>query len=318
MQQLQMRMAALPAVQSAATGWAAILSGGRRAERIVMLGKQPSEQEETFCRISPGYFATLRTPLLSGRDFEFRDNDNEPVPTIVNRAFASRYFGSEDAVGREFRRTDGVRHQVVGIAADSHYGDLHGGPEPIAYMPMKPPRAFVLYVRSTLDSLSVAKVAGRESAALGGGMRVVDATPLPTLVGNTMLKERLLAGIGGACGFLGLILAAIGIFGLLNYAVVRRTREIGIRAALGARRLEVVGLVMRDLLGVGGAGLAMGLAVALVLMRFAGPLLFEIQPADPLVFGTALAIFVVTSVLAAGIPARRAAAIDPVIALRNE
>ena len=138
-QEIQMRVAALPNVQGAATGWMAIFSGARRAQRVVVPGKPPSAaREETFYRVSPGYFAALRTPLLSGRDFTFRDNDDEPVATVVNRAFAMTYFGSEAVLGREFLRDDGVRHQIVGLAANSHFGSLRSGPEPIAYMPMKP------------------------------------------------------------------------------------------------------------------------------------------------------------------------------------
>jgi predicted permease len=216
MQQLQMRVGALANVQGAATGWMAIFSGARRAQRVVLPGEAPSEHEETFYRVSPGYFAALRTPLLGGRDFSFRDNDDEPVPTIVNQAFARRYFGSESVLGREFRRDDGVRHQIVGLAADSHFGSLRTAPEPIAYMPMKPPRAFTLYVRSTLEAGSVAKMVQREAEVLGSGLRVRDATTVDALVGGTILKERLLACIGGSFALLGLMLATIGLFGLLN------------------------------------------------------------------------------------------------------
>ena len=174
MQEIQTRVAALPNVQQVAAAWMPVFSGARRAQRVVLPGRPPSEREETFYRVSPGYFATLRTPLLKGRDFTFSDNDDEPVPTIVNRAFARRYFGTEDVLGREFRRDDGVRHQIVGLAADSHFGSLRDGPEPIAYMPMKPPRIFTLYVRSTLDPGSVAKMVDREGkrwpAGSGSGM----------------------------------------------------------------------------------------------------------------------------------------------------
>lgn len=318
MQQIQMRTAALPQVQGAATAWMAVFSDARRAQRVLLPGKRPSEQEETFYRVSPGYFAALRTPLLSGRDFTFQDNDNEPVPTVVNRAFARRYFGNEPVLGREFRRDDGVRHQIVGLAANSHFRSLRYGPEPIAYMPMKPPRAFTLYVRSTLDPVSVSKMVQREAQALGSEARVRDITTLEALVGSTIRTERLLAGIGGAFAFLGLILAATGLFGLLNYSVTRRTREIGIRAVLGAERASIYGLVLKDLCGTMAVGLMAGLAGALTLMHFTQLLLFGIQPVDPLVIGTALAVFAGAAVIAGGLPAHRAAAIDPAVALRHE
>ena len=318
MQQMQLRTAALPGVQGTATAWMAIFSGGRRAQGVALPGRPPSGREETFYRVSPGYFATLRTPLLEGRDFTFRDDETEPVPTIVNRAFARRYFGPGAALGREFRRDDGVLHQVVGVAANSHYGNLRGGPEPIAYFPMKPPLSYTLYVRSTLDAASVAKMVEREARSLGAGVRVVDCTTLQALVGGTILKEKLLAGIGGAFALLGLLLAAIGLFGLLNYSVARRTREIGIRAALGARRIEIYGLVLRDVAAMIAAGLISGTAGALVLMRISASLLFGVRPADPLVIGASMALFLAAAAIAGGLPARRAAAIDPVAALRHE
>lgn len=318
MQELRSRAEALPNVQGAATGWMAIFSGARRAQRVVVAGTAPSEHEETFYRVSPGYFATLRTPLLSGRDFTAQDNDNEPVPTVVNRTFARRYFGSESVLGMEFRRDDGVRHQIVGMAADSHFGSLRNGPEAIAYMPMKPPMAFTLYVRSTLDAGSVAKMVEREAEALGSGLRVRDVTMLHALVGGTILKERLLACMGGAFAFLGLILASVGLFGLLNYSVSRRTKEIGIRVALGAQRLPIYALVLRDLAGTIGGGMIVGLAGALALMHLTQSLLFGVQPIDPLVISTAMAVLLGAAIVAAGLPARRAAAIDPMVALRHE
>jgi len=285
---------------------------------VALPGQRLSESEETFYRVSPGYFATLRTPLLSGRDLTFRDNDDEPVATIVNRAFARKYFGSESVLGKEFRRDDGARHQIVGLAANSHFGDLRSGPEPIAYMPMKPPRAFTLYVRSTLDAASVAKMVERDAQTLDAGVRVRDVTTLDGLIGRTILSERLLGGIGGTFAALGLILAAIGIFGLLNYSVTLRTREIGIRAALGARRLPIYGLVLKDMAGMIAGGLAVGLAGSIALLRLTQSLLFGIRPGDPVVIGTATAVFIGAAIVACALPARRAAAIDPVIALRYE
>src|SRR6185369_4503490 len=127
--------------------------------------------------------------------------------------------------------------------------NLRNGPEGIAYFPMKPTAHFSLYVRSTLDLASVVRMVEREGATVGSGSRVLEVTTLDGLVGNTILKEKLLAGMGGVFAFLGLVLAAVGLFGLLNYSVLRRTKEIGIRAALGAKPRGLVVLVLKDLLG---------------------------------------------------------------------
>jgi len=315
MRQLSARTALLPGVQSAATAWNPLLSGGRRAERVGVAGQPPSATEETFYRVSPGYLATLRTPLLDGRDFVSSDDDTEPISTIVNRKFIDRYHL---ALGREFQGAQGIRHRVIGVAANSLYGSLRNGTEAIAYIPMKPPRAFTLYVRSTLDPGTVGKLVEREAKTLGSGLHVRDMATLESLVGNTILKEKLLAGIGAAFAFLGLALAAVGLFGLLNYSVTRRTKEIGIRSTLGAARSSVVLLVIEESLGMILLGLGVGLAASLVLLRFSRALLYGVEPADPMVIGTAVAVFMAAALAAGSVPALRAASIDPAIALRHE
>jgi predicted permease len=318
MRELQTRVAELPNVQGAAAAWMPVFSNARRAQRVVLPGREPSRQGETFYRVAPGYFATLRTPLLQGRDFTFNDNDNEPVAAVVNRAFEKRYFGGESALGREFRRDDGVRHLIVGVAANSQFGSLRDGAEPIVYMPMKPPRGFTLYVRSGFDVASVMRIVDRECSALGAGIRVTDITTLDALVGASILRERLLASLGGAFAVLGLILASIGVFGLLNYSVTKRTKEIGVRTALGAHRLPIYTLVLKDLAGLLGAGLLAGLICSFVVMRVTQALLFGVAQADWRVVGVSAIVLLGAALIAGGMPARRAARIDPITALREE
>jgi len=207
---------------------------------------------------------------------------------------------------------------VVGVAADSHFGDLRNGPEAIVYMPMKPPRAFTLYVRSTLDAGSVAKIVDREARALGSGVRVRDVTTVEALVESSVRNERLMAGIGGVFALLGLVLAALGVLGILNYSVTRRTKEFGIRTALGAQRLTIYKLVLIELIGTVIGGVALGLAGSLTFIGFAQSLMFGISPVDPLVIGTAMSVLIGTAMIAAGLPAHRAASVDPVEALRAE
>ena len=158
----------------------------------------------------------------------------------------------------------------------------------------------------------------RETEAMGHGARIHDVTTLDTLIGNTLLREKLLASIGGAFALLGLLLAAIGLFGLLNYAVTRRTKEIGIRAALGARASSLVFLVLKDMCGMIAGGLAAGLACSLALLTTVRSLLFGIRTADPVVIATAAAVFLAAALIAGGLPASRAASVDPMVALRHE
>ncbi|MGI8745962.1 MAG: ADOP family duplicated permease [Bryobacteraceae bacterium] len=321
MEQLQRRIAALPGIQAAAIAPWAIFEGSSWTDQVILPGKAPSVREEIFYRVSPGYFAALHTPILSGRDFDHRDSAGEPVSAIVNRAFARKYFERENVLGNEFQTPEGkklIRYRVVGVAANAHYGELRKGPEPMVYVPLQGTNYFSLYARSPLDLGSVAHLVEREARAMGSGTRVREITTLETLVGNTILKEKLLAGIGGVFAFLGLVLAAIGLFGLLNYSVARRTKEIGIRAALGAQRNELVLLVLKDLFAMVSGGLMAGLAGSLAVMMLLRSLLFGIKPADPLVIGTAIAVFLVAALVAGGFPASRAATVDPMVALRNE
>jgi hypothetical protein len=268
-----------------------------------------------FYRVSPGYFATMKTPLLEGRDLTPDDNENGPtVPTVINRSFAKRYFGGDKALGREFQRTDGTRHQIVGVAADAYLG----GPQPVAYFPLKPGARFVLYVRSSIAPLTLSRLVEREASAITPGIHITDTTTLEALVGNTLFKEKLLAATGGIFALLALALASVGLFGLLSYSVSRRTKELGIRTTLGAPRGNIVVLVCRDLLAMTTGGLIAGIAGSLLTMRILKGQLFGIGTADPVVLGTAAAVFLVAALAAGGMPALRAASVDPVIALREE
>ncbi|MBV8898189.1 MAG: ABC transporter permease [Acidobacteriaceae bacterium] len=313
---------AMPGVHGVGIAAWAIFEGSSWTDQVIVPGKGPSEREEIFYRVSPGYFGALRTPLLYGRDFEPTDQpDGDSIPAIVNLAFARQYLDGEHAVGKVFQRMEGkkrVSQRVVGVVANAHYGSLRQGAEPIVYLPIEGQTFFALYVRSELGVGSVLHQAENAAKRAGPGLRVRDVTALNTLVGNTILKEKLLADIGGTFAVLGVMLASIGLFGLLNYSVVRRKREIGIRAALGAQRVELVGLVMKDLAGMIGAGLIAGLAGSLAILLALKSLLFGLKTADPLVLATAIAVFVLAGIVAAGVPAGRAASVDPMVALRQE
>jgi predicted permease len=320
--QLHRRMASQLGVQAAAIAMWPIFQGTGWSEQVIIPGKGPSEQEEIFYRVSPGYFAALQTPLAVGRDFRASDsNARDPAPAIVNEAFARKYFNSVNVLGREFsypREKSSGREVIIGIASDARYYDLRKSADPIAYLPVEGSDWFTLYVRSPLKLGTLARLANREARAIGSGMRIREVTTLETIVGNTLLREKLLADVGGAFAFFGLLLAAIGLFGLLSYSVGRRTKEIGIRAALGARRIEIVSLILKDVSGLMSGGLMIGLGSALAIMTLFRSLLFGIQKADPFVIGTAIGLFLVTGLLAAWLPAHRAATVDPMSALREE
>ncbi|HVO97334.1 MAG TPA: ABC transporter permease [Bryobacteraceae bacterium] len=322
--EFQRRIAALPGIQSAATAQWALFDGAQIGLQVIIPGKQLPDREEILGSVSPGYFAALHTPFLAGRDFDQRDRDyanTGPRPAIINQALARAYFGGENPIGKIFQTPDDqnlVNHQVIGVVANSAFGSLRLAPQPIAYSVIRGTNRFALYVRSSLDLGSVVKMVDREAEAIGYRTRIQEITTLDTLIGDTLLREKLLAGLGGIFAFLGLLLAAIGLFGLLNYSVSRRTKEIGIRAALGARTPSLVMLVLNDMFGLIAAGLAAGLVCAIGLNVAVQSLLYGIRPADPGVIATAAAIFLAAAILAGALPARKAASIDPMTALRHE
>ncbi|WP_321478230.1 ADOP family duplicated permease [uncultured Paludibaculum sp.] len=316
--QVRDRVAASAGVSNAALAWWAAFSDARRAQRIALPGRHVGETEETFYRVSEGFFETLHIPLLDGRALAIHDTDDEPVPSVVNRAFAHKYFGGTHVVGREFLRDDGVRHLIVGLAADAHFSDTHGGPEPIVYMPMKPPRTFTLYVRSNLDAVSAGQLVAREAAALGSGLHATDVVPLDLLVDRTMVREKLLAVVGVAFAAMGLVVTMVGIFGLLSYSVSQRRKEIGLRAALGATRGRLCWFASREVSTPVSAGLLLGLAGALAALRYARSLLVGVGSHDPTVIAAGLAAFLTGALLAGLLPVWHAATVDPAETLRQD
>ena len=319
--QLQRRIEALPGVEGAAMGYRGGLFEGSHSYMQVNVPGQPRpDRQEYTMPASPRYFSTMQLPLLAGREFEQRDRDStnpaSPRPVIVNKAFVERYYANQNPLGKIFRSPDNRGYEIIGVAANAPYGSLREGPQPIVYFIVRGDNYVALYIRTRLDLGSVVKMAEREAEAMGHGTRIRDVTTLDTLIGNTLLREKLLAGIGGVFAFLGLLLAAIGLFGLLNYLVTRRTKEIGI--ALGARPPSLVFLVLKELLAPICGGLAAGLACSLALMTFVRSLLFGVRAVDPLVMITGAAVFLAAALLAGGLPAGRAATIDPMVALRHE
>jgi hypothetical protein len=341
--ELQRRVESLPEVQGAAIGLPGSLFEGSHTSIQVMVPGRADRDEYTMAA-SPRYFATMQLRLLAGREFDPRDRDyhttgprqqivnnelspryfgNEdpafgPRPAIVNQAFAERYYGTQNPIGKIFSTPDNPGHEIIGVVANAPYGSLREGYQPIVYFITRGTNFISLYVRSNVDLGSVVKLVEREAESIGHGTRVRNAAMLDAVIADTLLRERLLAGVGVAFAALGLALAAIGLFGLLSYSVTRRTREIGIRAALGARALSLVVLIFKDLLAPTATGLAVGAACSLALMTYVRSMLFGIRPVDPAVMITGVSVVLAVFVVAGGLPASRAATVDPAITLRHE
>lgn len=330
-QQLLDRVRRLPGVQSASlSGWA-LFSGTGREEGIRLPGRAPEAFRPSFLPVSPGFFETMRIRLLDGRAFEQHDVEPEtPTAVVVNEAFARRYFDGQRAVGRVFDRVDAdeetVHQEIVGVVADTRYGNIRQPAPPIVYVPLHElisccggsTRLGTLEVRTTEDRLALTDNLRQEIEAVHPSLRVTNVQLQSTLVDNNMLRERLLALLSGFFAVVGLLLAVAGLYGVLSYSVVQRTKEIGIRVALGAQQLAVVRSVLTDASITMLIGAAGGLAGGLYLARFVSAFLYEVQPFDTWSLALPVGLLVCAGALAAVLPARRAARVDPVVALRYE
>jgi predicted permease len=269
---------------------------------------------------SPGYFSTVSTPLVSGRDFEPRDNETAPKVAIVSVSLAKRAFPNQDPLGHRLGADT-----IVGVVKDSLYSGARDQPRPLLYYPLFQHGwdrefgwgfvSFELRYGSLSNLLDEVR---REVASVDRNLPVFRAQTLVAQTEESLMEERLLATVSGFFGAFALVLACIGLYGLMAYAVARRTAEIGIRMALGARRDHIMWLVLRETLWLTLAGIAAGVPLALWAARYAKSVLFGIGTADPLTIAATVATLIAVAALAGYIPARRALRVDPMVALRYE
>ena len=286
-------------------------------------GREPESMKPRYLEVSPGFFEAMQMRLLDGRDFTARDLPPGSTAVVVNQEFVRQYLAGENPLGKRFERTgDGphpapVPQEIVGVVRDAKYNNLREQNSPTIYGPWRYPSG-TLEVRTAGDPLAIAPAIRQAIPRFNAGLRVNSVILQSTQINNTLLRERLLALLAGFFAVVAMVLAAIGLYGVLSYSVVRRTKEIGIRVALGARQLGVVRLVISDVVLVIAMGLGIGIAGGFALGRFVTSLLFEVKPSDFWSLALPLACFLLASALAALPPAFRAARVDPIVALREE
>ena len=319
------RLRALPGVENAAETSAIPIVGGSWNDKVI-IGDKASEKYINMSHISGGYFKTMGTPLLAGRDFDRRDNASAPRVAIVNQQFARKLFGAENPVGRTFKidvyKGETVRdYEVVGLVKDSKYQDLREDFGPIAFYPQlqddKPDPDSEVMVRSSL-ALEPLLTSLRNSVADMNPAIAIDFHSYNGVVKDALLRERLLATLSGFFGALAIVLATVGLYGVIAYLVVRRTNEIGIRMALGATPSRILAMVLREAANLLLFGVIIGAVLAIASGRVAATLLFGLKPWDPVVLITASLALCVVAVGASLLPARRAARLQPTVALREE
>jgi predicted permease len=317
--QVMERLRNVPGVGAVSASEGNVLS--RLGYHVPVPGSASEIIEANLARVTPGFFETMKIPLLAGRTFTFGDFDAErPSVVIVNESFSKRYFGGQPAVGSRLDLRWGgplAPHEVVGIAADTRY-DLRKPPAPTIYV-LVPLQGFdTLQVRVAGDATTTAARIREEVRAVTPLLRVTSVTSHAAMVDRTLVRERLLAVLSGFFAVVGLVLTAVGMYGTLSYAVVQRTREIGIRVALGARAVGAVRSVLTDSARTVLIGSACGLAGGLYASRFVEAMLFEVAARDVWSLAIPFGALLLATFVAAVVPAWRAARVDPVIALRNE
>jgi len=322
---LQNRLRAIPGVVAAGGSMVALMSGENWTNTVQVEGYRPHEKEEmTFGwnAVTPGYFATLGVPLVAGRDFSERDAGDKITKAIVNETFAKRFAPGGNIVGLHmgFGGSGPTPVEIVGVVRDIKNTDVTDKPRPFHYTPMLEDRSpeIQFYLRAHGDPLALVSAVRRELAQADSSLPMLDVRTVDAQIDQTHYLERLFAWLTGAFGALATILASIGLYGVTAFAVARRTREIGIRIALGAGRKRVLRMVMREVLLLSTVGVISGLALSLSLGRFVESQLYEMKGTDPLIEGSSTLAIVVVSALAAYLPARRAARIEPLTALRYE
>jgi len=260
---------------------------------------------------------------VRGRDFTARDDTASPPVMIVNQQFAKAMFPNENPIGKRAMssRDEKVYREIVGVVRDVKYYGANDSTRSLVWVPYAQNNAWrqgIITVRTRANPSSALASVRAELRALDGGIALANVSTMDEAMARSMAGDRLVAILLGAFAGLALVLAAIGIFGVLSYTVEQRTHELGIRVALGAQRADVLRLVVRETVPMIGAGIVIGGVAAFGLTRFLRSLLYEITPSDPGTFVAVALLLSVVGLIAALVPARRAARVDPVLALRSE
>ena len=302
------------------------LTGGNRGNDVWLEGNDPNQRIScSFNRVGVDYMKTLQIPLVAGRNFAASDTLNSPRKAIINQTLA-RMLKEENPVGKRLvvEATPGeaeTEYEIVGVARDSKFEDLREKDLPVVYLAssqeLEPPAGARFLIRSSLPPAELANSLNRALTELQPGIDV-SFQEFRSIVRESLLRERLMATLSGLFGILALLLASIGIYGLLSYAVASRVNEIGIRMALGAESRNVISLILKEALVLVTIGVIVGIPLVLYVSRFARSLLFELSPTDPLSLALAGMVLLMVALLAGYLPARRATKVDPLVALREE
>src|SRR5580698_350103 len=328
-EQLLARLSALPGVESVSAGWPLPMSGSSATISFNIQGRpvaKRDEPSESAGVVMPGYFETMRIPLIAGRMFGEQDGLNGPPTVVVNQAFARKYFPRENPIGQHIQAgvgDDVFEHpvrEIVGVVGDIKRKGLTADADPQYYLPYA--QAIVtnpyLVIRSSGDPATIQAAVGSAVRELDKSVPVYQVSTMEDYLSKAAAQPRFQTFLLTCFAAIGLILAAMGLYGLLSYMVVQRTLEIGLRMALGAQRSQVLAMIVRRGLMLTLLGVSSGVVVSVVLTRLLSDMLFHVAPTDPLTFLTTAALLLVVGAAASSAPAYRAARLDPMKTLREQ
>ncbi len=325
-QRLQDTLKAVPGVRSVSMAELGPLSGNDWSMTIRVSGYTAKENEDlnpNVDSVGPGYFSTMGVPLLAGREFTPQDTATAAQVAIVNETTARYFFGNENPLGHRFGfgRSQATTIEIVGVVKDTRSLDLRNKPVRFVYLPyQQSPQlgGMTFYARAASGVPSPVTAIRQAVRLVDSNLPLYDMKTMETQVDESLFIDRMVAALSIAFGLLATMLAALGLYGVMSYAVARRTREIGIRMALGAERRRVLWLVLREVATLAGIGIVVGLLAALIVTRRLQSQLYGLSASDAVTLAGATAILSIVALLAGYLPARRATAIDPMIALRTE
>jgi putative ABC transport system permease protein len=304
------------------------ITGGCWGSIYLVEGRPIPNQSElprsSFNCVTPDYFKTMKIPLIEGRFFNETDNERSLPVIIINESMARRHWKDESPIGKRikqgFPQSDNPYRQIVGVVADVKQGALDSEQDTEVYLPFEqsPSSNMSHVVRTNLNPSQMAAAVRQEISAIDKDQPVVNVQTMNKLLSDTMANRRFSTLLLGIFAALALVLASVGVYGVISYSVTSRTHEVGIRRALGANKSDILRLVVGQAMALAMTGVAIGIAGAFALTRLMSSLLFQVSATDAITFLTVALLIAVVALVASFIPARRAAKVDPVIALRYE